>query len=69
MSNYSRTVQWLVWGLLALVILAISGAYVVTRVAPGAKPLPVISQVSDFTLTNSLGQIVRLADLRGLELV
>ena len=65
MTNYSRTLQSLIWGGLALVILAISVLFVRSRLVAPGRPLPVISQVSDFTLTNSLSQIVRLADLRG----
>ncbi len=71
MSSDSRTVQWLVWGFLLLVILAISGAFIWSTVQPrvaeadGGQPLPVYGQVPDFTLTNQSGGTVSLADLRG----
>lgn len=65
MSGCSRTAQWLVWGLLLAVILLISAASVASRLTDRAKPLPVISQVEDFTLTNQFGQPVTLEALRG----
>jgi protein SCO1/2 len=65
-------VHWLVWSGLAVVILAICFAFVREQRGgetpapsnPGlarAGKLPVISQLTDFTLTNQLGQPVRLA--------
>ena len=70
MESYSRTVRWLVWGGLAVVILAVLFAFIREQRAPGSSPaesglakrdLPVISQLSDFTLTNQLAQPVGLA--------
>ncbi|MDP6794369.1 MAG: SCO family protein [Verrucomicrobiota bacterium] len=66
MPSNSKLVHWVVWGGLAVVILAIGFAFVreqseavETRFA---KPeLLVISQLSDFTLTNQLDQPVGLA--------
>jgi cytochrome oxidase Cu insertion factor (SCO1/SenC/PrrC family) len=46
----------------ALLLLTLALAMIRT---PGAKPLPPLGQVNDFTLTNQLGQAVTLADLRG----
>ena len=70
MESYSRTVRWLVWGGLGVVILAVLFAFIREQTAPGSSPaesglakrdLPVISQLSDFTLTNQLAQPVGLA--------
>ena len=56
---------WLGLGLTtALLVLAFLLAARNLRAGLG-KPLPVISQVADFTLTNQNGQAVTLADLRG----
>ena len=56
---------WLGLGLTtALLVLAFLLAALNLRAGLG-KPLPVISQVADFTLTNQNGQAVTLADLRG----
>lgn len=63
MSSYSRTVQWVVWGGLVLVILGISGAFVRSRM--DGPPLPVYSQISDFTLTNQFGNATTFADMKG----
>ncbi|MFM8470541.1 MAG: SCO family protein [Limisphaerales bacterium] len=63
--SHSRSVEWVVWGGIVFVILAIVAAYLRERQrAPSAK-LPVIAQVAYFTLTNQLDRPVRLADLRG----
>ncbi|MBO60379.1 MAG: hypothetical protein CMO63_00215 [Verrucomicrobiales bacterium] len=72
MESNSRMVHWVVWSGLAVVILAISFAFVREQQGgearsstnPGlakAGKLPVISQLTDFTLTNQLDQPVRLA--------
>jgi protein SCO1/2 len=66
----SRSVEWVVWGGIAFVILAIGAAFVRERFSGFgfklAKPrLPIVAQVADFTLTNQLDRPVRLADLRG----
>ncbi len=57
---------WIGVGLL-VVILALS--VVMRRVQPPAgsdgDSLPIIGRISDFTLTNQLGDVVTLADLRG----
>ena len=58
-------VLWVVWTLIfAAIFLAFLLANFRLRAFLG-KPLPVLGQISDFTLTNQLGQAVTLADLRG----
>jgi protein SCO1/2 len=57
---------WLVWGLLGLVIVAIAVAFVrEERRRAAYPPLPVISTLTDFNLTNQLGAAVSLDDLKG----
>ena len=69
MNNSARTVEWLVWGGLALIIAAISGAFVWKKLAPdglsGSKLMPVLGQLPDFVLNNQAGKAISLADLRG----
>jgi len=58
-------VLWVVWTLIfAAIFLAFLLANFRLRAFIG-KPLPVLGQISDFTLTNQLGQAVTLAGLRG----
>lgn len=61
----SRSVEWVVWGGIIFVVLAIVAAYVRERQRVPSAKLPVIAQVADFTLTNQLDHPVRFADLRG----
>jgi len=66
MPSNSKLVHWIVWGGLAVVVLAIGFAFVREQRAQAqprlAKPeLPVLSEISDFTLTNQLNQPVGLA--------
>jgi protein SCO1/2 len=63
MSTNSRTIQRVVWGFLAAIILSIFATYFARRVE--APNLPVYSQISGFNLTNQSGQTVTLAALRG----
>ncbi len=57
---------WFVWGLLGLVIVAIAVAFLrEERRRAAYPPLPVISQITDFNLTNQLGAAVSLDDLNG----
>lgn len=57
---------WLVWALLGFVIVSIVVAFVRQERDRATYPmLPVISTVSDFSLTNQLGDAVSLADLKG----
>jgi protein SCO1/2 len=66
MNKPTRSIEWIVWGGLALVIMTIFGAYVASRlVGKRQPPLPVMCSVSDFALTNQFGRVVTLADLRG----
>jgi protein SCO1/2 len=66
MNKPTRSIEWIVWGGLALVIVAIFGAYVASQfVTKAPPPLPVLTQVSDFALTNQFGRVVTLSDLRG----
>jgi protein SCO1/2 len=51
-----------------VIVAGIGGAFILNQVAPprnGETDFPVISQVSDFTLTNQLGQPVSREDLQG----
>ncbi|MEK7686719.1 MAG: SCO family protein [Verrucomicrobiota bacterium] len=67
MSPYSRNLQRLVWGFLALVILAIGSAFVWSRLkqnSSATEPLPIYGQVQDFVLTNQLGESFSNARLR-----
>jgi protein SCO1 len=66
MNKPTRSIEWIVWGGLALVILTILGAYVASSLGTFHRPpLPVLSQVSNFALTNQFGRTVTLANLRG----
>ena len=66
MNKPTRSIEWIVWSGLALVIAVIFGAYVASRfVGKRQPPLPVMGSVVDFALTNQLGRVVTLADLRG----
>jgi protein SCO1/2 len=61
----SRLIQNSVWAFLALVILGIVAAFIVSKPVPKAQPLPVLARVNDFKLTNQLGQPVSLDSLTG----
>ncbi len=64
-AYYRSRLIWLGLGLTAsLLVLAFLLASLRTRALLG-KPLPVLAQVADFTLTNQDGRPVTLADLRG----
>ncbi|HWF18534.1 MAG TPA: SCO family protein [Verrucomicrobiae bacterium] len=64
MNKPARQTEWLVWGGLVLIIAVIGGAFAWTKFAAG-RPLPVIGQISDFTLTNQNNEAVTLSSLRG----
>src|SRR5262245_49259139 len=68
MNPTRRKTGWLVWAglalLLATLLLAFLLAQLKLRQALG-KPLPVIGQIADFTLTNQNAQAISLAGLRG----
>ena len=66
MNKPTRSIEWIVWSGLALVIFAIFAAYVASQYAKNRElPLPVFTQVSDFALTNQFGRVVTLGELRG----
>jgi len=58
-----------IWGVLALALALVIGAFVANqagfRARPRPAPLPVLSEVRDFQLTNQFGQPVVAADLAG----
>ena len=60
-ERLSRTV----WIGVALVILLLGGAFVLSRLQPRRPPLPVLGKIADFSLTNQLGQATTLQALRG----
>lgn len=64
MNKPSRQMEFLVWGGLVFIIALIAGAFAWTKLS-SARPLPVIGQISNFTLTNQDNQPVTLADMRG----
>jgi protein SCO1/2 len=68
MDETSERLSRTIWVGIGLVIVLLCISFVLSRVKPRAPkppPLPVISQVADFTLTNQAGHQVTLADLRG----
>ncbi|HZV35676.1 MAG TPA: SCO family protein, partial [Verrucomicrobiae bacterium] len=64
MNKPARHIEWLVWGGLILIIAFIGGAFAWSKLA-GTRPLPVIGQITDFTLTNQENQTITLSSLRG----
>jgi protein SCO1/2 len=66
MNKPTRSIEWIVWSGLALVIMTIFGAYIAGKLVDNRQPpLPVMGTVSDFTLTNQFGRVVTLSELRG----
>ena len=65
MNKPARKIEWLVWGGLVLIIAVIGGVYAWTKLGPGGRPLPVIGQLPDFSLTNQNNEPISLANLRG----
>ncbi|MDB6068341.1 MAG: electron transport protein SCO1/SenC [Pedosphaera sp.] len=65
MNKPARSVEWLVWGGLVLIIAVIGTVFVSSELGPGGKPLPVIGQIPNFNLTNQNNEVVSLASLRG----
>ena len=81
MNATSKSLQWMIWGGLALTIAAILVAFIIKQARErqsAAEPLPAIGsanapggklpilfEVPDFTLTNQSGQVVTRSDLRG----
>jgi protein SCO1/2 len=62
MQPASKKLERIVLAGLAVVILGITFAFIRSRTGP---QLPVLNQLSDFSLTNQNGKIVSLQDLRG----
>lgn len=60
-------IEWLVWGALVLTVIAITVAFVRARMMDSGlkRPLDVIAQVPDFTLTNQFGQAISRSNLLG----
>jgi protein SCO1/2 len=68
MNQPARKVEWLVWGGLAIVVITVLLAFLVSVLrfrSVKAPPLPVLAEVADFSLTNQLGQPFSLASLKG----
>lgn len=68
MDNSAPKSSRSVWIGLALVVATLGIIFALAKIestAKRAQPLPVLGQVSDFTLTNQAEQAVTLADLRG----
>jgi cytochrome oxidase Cu insertion factor (SCO1/SenC/PrrC family) len=67
MTNRSQKVGWIVWGLLAVTVLAILVAFIRERSRSGdhAAKYPVLFPVRSFALTNQLGRVVDTTSLRG----
>jgi protein SCO1/2 len=63
MTNSRSKIQYVVWGALGIVIIAIFGAYILSQV--NAKPLPVYNALPSFTLTNQNNAPVTLDSMRG----
>ena len=64
MNKPTRSVELIVWGGLVLVMAVIFGAYFASKLRAARQPMPVLSTVSDFALTNQSGRVVTLSDLR-----
>src|SRR6266496_146692 len=63
MNKPTRSIEWIVWGGLILVMSAIVAAFTASKLR--RPPLPVYGSVPDFALTNQFGRVVSLSDLRG----
>lgn len=63
----SHRLEWIVWGALAVTVAAIAIAFVRTRFQDGglARPLDVLGEVPNFTLTNQFAQPLSLSNLLG----
>lgn len=67
MDDTSERLSRTIWIGVGLVIVLVAISFVLSGVKPRVHkpPLPVISQIADFTLTNQAGEQVTLAALRG----
>lgn len=59
----SKLLQWSVWGTLFIIIAVIFALF--TRERLTQSPLPIVSVLNDFSLTNQNNAIVSLADFKG----
>ncbi len=70
-ESSEKSIERGVWAALITAVLLIAAAYLAQTISRRSKAgldngkLPVISQVSNFNLTNQLGQSIRLSDLLG----
>jgi len=60
-------IEWIVWGALLATVLAIATAFIRTRLQDSGlqKPLDVIGEVPNFTLTNQFGEAMSRTNLHG----
>ena len=66
MDPARKPLQWLVWGALFATIIGIIAAFSVSLIQKAQAPdLPVISQLSDFTVTNQNSQQITKSSLLG----
>lgn len=64
-SEVSKSIQWLVWGILFVVIAIILGLFARQQLTTVKSKLPVYSVLRDFALTNQNNSVVSLEDLKG----
>ncbi len=65
MNAATTILEKVVWSLLAIVIVGIALAFAWSKSRPSSPPLPIYSQLDDFSLTNQTGRAVSLSDFRG----
>ena len=65
MNKPTRSIEWIVWGGLVLIMCGIVVAFTASKLLRPNPPLLVYGTVPDFALTNQLGRVVSLSDLRG----
>ncbi|MSU63442.1 MAG: SCO family protein [Pedosphaera sp.] len=65
MRESSRILTWIVWGVLGLVVASILVAFIKERRTRSPENLPVLGRVTDFNLTNQLGNRVSLSNIVG----
>jgi len=68
MNPQARRFEFLIWIGVVITLLILLLAYLLAQLRLRetiGRPLPILGQVQDFRLTNQVGQVVTLADLRG----
>ena len=65
MSTESRGLRILVWAILGAVMLGILAAFINSNSGGRRSKLPVLGAVKPFTLTNQLGEVTTLQNLKG----